>query len=131
MSGFLGTYHVNLDGKGRITIPSKFRAIIDQEYDANMILCVMEDFLIAFPQKEWGFNEEKMSNLSAFDISDRNRLREFYSRASECKMKESGKILIPQNQREIAGLEKEVALVGMSKTFEIWSKDRWDTRNNP
>ncbi len=43
-------------------------------------------------------------------------------------MKESGKILIPQNQREIAGLEKEIALVGMSKTFEIWSKDRWDAR---
>ena len=129
MSGFLGTYHVSLDAKGRITIPSKFRAIIDNEYDSNMVICVMDNFLIAFPQKEWAVNEEKMSNLSAFDTEDRNRLRDFYSRASEGKMKESGKILIPQNQREIAGLEKEVALVGMSKTFEIWSKDRWDASN--
>lgn len=131
MNGFLGTYHVTLDGKGRITIPSKFRAVIDEQYDANMVVCVMDDFLIAFPQKEWAINEEKMNNLSAFDSGDRDRLREFYSRASECKMKESGKILIPQNQRDIAGLKKEVALVGMSKTFEIWSKDRWDNRNNP
>ncbi|MCH8208514.1 MAG: division/cell wall cluster transcriptional repressor MraZ, partial [Nitrospinae bacterium] len=37
-------------------------------------------------------------------------------------------ILIPSNQREMAGLNKEVALVGMSKTFEIWAKDRWDKR---
>ena len=128
MSGFLGTYHVSLDEKGRITIPSKFRAIIDNEYDPNMVVCVMDNFLVAFPQKEWAINEEKMSALSAFDTDDRNRLRDFYSRASECKMKESGKILIPQIQREISGLEKEVALVGMSKTFEIWSKNRWDTR---
>lgn len=131
MNGFLGTYHVTLDGKGRITIPSKFRAIIDEQYDANMVVCVMDDFLIAFPQKEWAINEEKMNSLSAFDSGDRDRLREFYSRASECKMKESGKILIPQNQRDIAGLEKDVALVGMSKTFEIWSRDRWDNRTKP
>ena len=127
MSGFLGTYHVNLDEKGRINVPSKLRAILEREYDPNLVLCVMDDFLIAFPQKEWEINEEKMSALSAFDTKDRNRLREFYSRASECNMK-SGKILIPPNQREMAGLNKEVALVGMSKTFEIWAKDRWDKR---
>ena len=46
MSGFLGTYHVSLDGKGRITIPSKFRAIIDNEYDSNLVICVMDNFLI-------------------------------------------------------------------------------------
>jgi len=127
MSGFLGTYHVNLDEKGRINVPSKLRAILEREYDPNVVLCVMDNFLIAFPQKEWEINEEKLSALSAFDTEDRDRLRAFYSRASECTMK-SGKILIPPNQREIAGLNKEVALVGMSKTFEIWAKDRWDKR---
>jgi len=127
MSGFLGTYHVSLDEKGRINVPSKLRAILEHEYDLNLVLCVMDNFLIAFPQKEWEINEEKMSALSAFDTEDRDRLRAFYSRASECTMK-SGKILIPPNQREIAGLNKEVALVGMSQTFEIWAKDRWDKR---
>lgn len=125
MSGFLGTYHVNLDEKGRINVPSKLRAILEHEYDPNLVLCVMDEFLIAFPQKEWDSNEEKLSHLSAFESEDRNRLRQFYSRASECAMK-SGKILIPSNQREIAGLNKEVVLVGMSKTFEIWAQDRWE-----
>ncbi len=50
MSGFLGTYHVNLDEKGRINVPSKLRAILEREYDPNLVLCVMDDFLIAFPQ---------------------------------------------------------------------------------
>jgi MraZ protein len=75
------------------------------------------------PQSEWATNEEKLYNLNAFDKSDRDRLREFYARATECEMK-SGKILIPASQREAAGLKKEVMIVGMSKTFELWAPDR-------
>lgn len=124
MNGFLGTYTVNMDEKGRLNVPSKFKAILERFYDPQMVVCVMDNFLIAFPQKEWQVNEEKLNNLSGLDREDRQKMREFYSRASECEMK-SGKLLIPQLQREAAGLNKEVVLVGMSKTFEIWAGDRW------
>lgn len=124
MNGFLGTYTVNMDDKGRLNVPSKFKAILERFYDPQMVICVMDNFLIAFPQKEWQVNEEKLNSLSGLDREDRQKMREFYSRASECEMK-SGKMLIPQLQREIAGLNKEVVLVGMSKTFEIWAGDRW------
>lgn len=90
-----------------------------------MVICVMQEYLTVFPQNQWAQNEEKLNNLSAFNLEDRNHLREFYARAAECELK-SGKILIPSHQREIAGLVKDVVLVGMSKTFEIWAKDRWD-----
>jgi len=125
MNGFLGTYNVNLDEKGRLNVPSRFKAILERLYDPKMVVCVMDNFLIAFPQKEWLVNEEKLNSLSGLDREDRQKMREFYSRASECELK-SGKILIPQFQREIAGLNKEVVLVGMSKTFEIWAGDRWN-----
>jgi len=125
MNGFLGTYTINLDEKGRINVPAKFKTILDKSYDSQMVVCVMDDFLIAFPQKEWQINEEKLSGLSGLDREDRSKMREFYSRASECELK-SGKILIPQNQRDAAGLNKEVVLVGMSKTFEIWAVERWN-----
>jgi len=108
MNGFLGTYSVNMDEKGRLNVPSKFKAILEKSYDSNLVVAVMDNFLIAFPQKEWQINEERLNNL-----------------ASECELK-SGKILVPQFQREIAGLNKEVVLVGMSKTFEIWAGDRWN-----
>lgn len=124
MIGFLGTYTVSLDEKGRINVPSRFKTILDRQYDShNLVVVVMDDFLIAFPQKEWLVNEEKLNELSGLDREDRSKMREFYAHASECEMK-SGKVLIPLNQREKAGLNKEVILVGMSKTFEIWAPDR-------
>ena len=122
-NGFLGTYQVTLDEKGRINIPAKFKLVAEQEKNPNMVICVMNQFLIVFPQNEWAINEGKLANLSAFEVEDRNRLREFYSRAAECELK-SGKLLIPANLRETAGLNKDVVLVGMSKTFEIWDKER-------
>ena len=128
MNGFLGTYYVNLDDKGRVNVPAKFRNVLEKDNSPNMIVCVMDDFLIVFPQLEWKLNEEKMSDLSAFDTTDRNRLREFYSKADECEMK-SGKILIPSRLRKIVALNKEVVLVGMSRTFEVWPKDRWEKAN--
>ena len=123
MSSFLGTYNISLDEKGRFNVPAKFRAALEQS-GSQLVVCAMEPFLVVFPQKEWAENEEKLSSLNAFDIKDRTRLREFYSRATDCEVK-SGKILLPLNLREIAGLKKEAVLVGMSKTFEIWSPERW------
>ena len=125
MNGFLGTYYVNLDDKGRANIPAKFRSILDQANNPNVVVCVKENYLIVFPQKEWAVNEEKLTHLSAFETEDRNRLREFYSQADECELK-SGKILVQSRLRKIAGLSKEAVLVGMSRTFEIWSRERWE-----
>ena len=123
MNSFLGPYNISLDEKGRFNIPAKFRGTIEQS-GPQLVVCAMEPFLVVFPQKEWAENEEKLSTLNAFNKEDRTRLREFYSRATDCEMK-SGKILLPLNLRDIAGLQKEAVLVGMSKTFEIWSPERW------
>ena len=123
MSSFLGTYNISLDEKGRFNVPAKFRGTLDQS-GPQLVVCAMEPFLVVFPQKEWAENEAKLSTLNAFNKEDRTRLREFYSRATDCEMK-SGKILLPLNLRDIAGLKKEAVLVGMSKTFEIWSPERW------
>jgi MraZ protein len=124
MNGFLGTYSINLDDKGRFNVPAKFKALLEKEYGPHLVICVMDDFLIVFPQIEWAQNESKLEDLNAFDKKDRRHLREFYANASECDIK-SGKILVQAHQRESAGLIKEAVLVGMSKTFEIWSQDRW------
>ena len=128
MNGFLGTYSVSLDDKGRLNVPAKFKALLEQD-SPQLVTCVMDGFLIVFPQREWAANEEKLSHLNAFDKNDRNRLREFYARATECEIK-SGKVLISATQREAAGLKKEVTIVGMSKTFELWAPDRLKKTSN-
>ena len=116
MNGFLGTYSVSLDDKGRFNIPAKFKNLLEQD-SSQLVVCVMDGFLIVFPQREWGANEEKLSHLNAFDKDDRTRLREFYARATECEIK-SGKILIPAFQREAAGLQKEVRIECMQNNFD-------------
>ena len=124
MNGFLGTYNVSLDNKGRLNVPAKFKSLLEQD-SPQLVMCMIDGVLTVFPQREWRANEEKLSHLNAFDKSDRTRLREFYAGATECEIK-SGKILIPATQREAAGLKKEVKIVGMSKTFEIWDPGRWE-----
>ncbi len=124
MNGFLGTYSVSLDNKGRLNVPAKFKSLLEQDRP-QLVMCMIDGILTVFPQREWRANEEKLSHLNAFDTEDRTRLREFYAGAAECEIK-SGKILIPATQREAAGLKKEVKIVGMSKTFELWDPSRWE-----
>lgn len=124
MNGFLGTYSVSLDDKGRINVPAKFKNLLEQE-GPQLVMCVMDGFLIIYPQREWAANEERLRHLNPSEKDDRNKLRAFYARATECEIK-SGKILIPATQREAAGLKDEVVIVGMSKTFELWAPDRYE-----
>jgi MraZ protein len=69
--------------------------------------------------------EERAANLSLFNHAANRYLRYFISGAQECPLKQ-GRITIPPDLREIAGLNKEVVLVGELKIFEIWDKDRWE-----
>jgi len=123
MPGFLGSYSISIDDKGRITIPSKFRAVLEKKYGLDLVVSLKGDYLLIFPEKEWEVNEENQRNINAFDEENRKSMRRYYEMSSDCEVK-SGKILIPANLREAAGLKKDVVLIGMSRTFEIWDKDR-------
>ena len=129
MSGFLGTYTVSLDDKGRLNVPAKFKNVLEESYGPHIVTVVMEDYLVVFPASEWEENEKLYKDRSALSPTDRDAMRQYYARASECEIK-SGKILVPQFQREATGLNKEVVIVGMSSTFEIWDSDRW-AKNGP
>ncbi|QPJ66557.1 MAG: division/cell wall cluster transcriptional repressor MraZ [Candidatus Nitrohelix vancouverensis] len=124
MNGFLGTYEISLDDKGRFNVPVKFRNVLERENNPNLVMTHMDGYLIVFPQTEWTRNEARLKDLDSFEREDRNKKRKIFSRAVEIDIK-SGKILVPLKQRNVAGLNKEVVLVGMSESFEIWSKDLW------
>jgi len=124
---FLGTTPIILDDKGRFNVPSRIKSTLDRKYNSNLIIFVKENYLIISPQNEWIESKKDWEKLNTFDDDDgkRKKMRKVLSRASECQMK-SGKILIPANQRQDVGLVKEAVLVGMSNTFEIWSKEQWE-----
>ncbi len=124
---FRGRYENNIDPKGRISIPVRFREILLQKYDDSRVFVTnFDNCLLLFPYSEWIKLEEKASKLPTFHKEGRALIRFFFSGAAECSLDNQGRILIPQSLRKYAGLEKEVVLLGALKKIEIWDKKRWD-----
>ena len=123
---FRGRYEHTLDSKGRISIPSKFREILTEEYDNQLVITNFDHCVVAFPQQEWSNLEQKMGSLSLIKREARTFLRFFYSSGIDCAIDKQGRLLIPQALRDYASIRKEVVLVGEGKKIEIWSKERWE-----
>lgn len=136
ISGFRGRSTHNLDDKGRLIIPSRFREVFRARYnDERFILTNLRQCLVAYPWEEWRIIEDKAAAVSDIDESVKAFLRFFISGAVEVTLDRQARVLIPPSLREYAGLEKEIVLVGLVKNFEIWDKSLWDqelekTRSN-
>ena len=122
---FRGRYEHSIDAKGRLSIPSKFREILVANYDERLILTNFDNCLWAYPIREWKQVEDKVSALPQFKPEVKSLQRFFISAASECPVDPNGRIIVPTTLRKYAGLETDVVIVGMTKRFEIWSRDRW------
>ncbi len=123
---FRGRYEYAIDVKGRISIPSKFKEILSQEYDNRLVITNYDHCLVAFPYQEWSLMEEKIKNFPALSKEGRAFFRFFYSSGIDCEIDKHGRLLIPQSLRDYANLQKDVVLVGSGKKIEIWNKERWE-----
>ena len=122
---FRGRSRHTLDTKGRLAIPARFKEILAQRDEDYLVVTNHDTCLWAFAREDWRVIEEKAANLPQFDHAVNTYLRYFISGAVECPIKQ-GRITIPLDLREIAGLSKEVVLVGELKRFEIWEKAKWE-----
>lgn len=122
---FRGRSRHTLDSKGRLAIPARFREVLDQRADGCLVVTNHDVCLWGFAREDWRVIEEKAANLPLFNPAASDYLRYFISGAVECPIKQ-GRITLPLDLREIAGLKKEVVLVGELRRFEIWEKDRWE-----
>jgi len=114
-----------LDSKGRLAIPARFKEVLERRGDQCLVVTNYDSCLWAFARDDWRGIEERAYNLPQLDRNVATYLRYFISGAEECPIKQ-GRITISSYLREIAGLEKDVVLVGELKRFEIWDKNRWD-----
>lgn len=124
---FIGEYLYTLDNKGRINMPSKFREKLGERF---FITKGLDNSLFVFPESEWNVFENKLKQLPLTNKNARAFVRLFFSGATECSLDKQGRVTIPQNVREFAELEKEVAIIGVSTRIEIWSKNNWDKYND-
>lgn len=122
---FKGRYEHLIDGKGRLSIPSRFRDTLAERYDSRLVVTTYDNCLIAYPLAEWLKLEEKIAILPEFKKDTKAFLRFFYSSASDCAIDRLGRILLPQTLRDYAKLEKDVVVIGAFRHMEIWSKPLW------
>ncbi len=121
---FMGEYNHTIDAKGRLIVPSKFREQLGEEF---VITKGLDGCLFVYSHEEWKRVEESFtSNLNKAASKDARRfMRFFFAGAATCEVDKQGRILIPSNLREYAGIDKDVVSVGVLSRVEIWSKDRW------
>ena len=119
---FMGEYNHTIDAKGRLIVPSKFREQLGNEF---VVTKGLDGCLFVYSNEEWHNIEEKFRNISMTSKDARKFSRFFFAGAASCEVDKQGRILLPANLREYAGIEKEVVSVGVLSRVEIWSKDRW------
>lgn len=124
---FIGEYQHNLDAKGRITMPSKFREELGNTF---YITKGMDGCLFVFPEEEWIEMDKKIKGLRLSRKDARGIARLFYAGAIDVSLDKMGRVLLPGNLRQYASLEKEAIIIGVSSRVEIWDKDRWQSYND-
>lgn len=121
-----GEFNHNIDAKGRLIIPSKFRDILGEDF---VITKGLDGCLFLYPGEEWKTFEKKLKALPLTNKSARIFTRFFLGSVTDGGLDKQGRVLISSPLRAFAGLEKEVVLVGMLDRVEIWDKAKWDENN--
>jgi MraZ protein len=123
---FLGRFDHTIDAKGRLAIPSRFR---DELVAGAVLTRGIDRCLTLYPLSAWSPLAEKVSALSISDPLARNFRRFVFAAAVNLELDTQGRILVPSELREYAGIERDVAVVGVNTCIELWSLDRWSAAN--
>lgn len=119
----MGEHKHNIDAKGRLIMPSKFRSDLGEKF---ILTRGLDGCLFGYPQESWIALEEKLKQLPLAKKEARAFTRFFYSAAVECELDKQGRINIPQTLRDHAKLEKICYVIGVSERIEIWSDTSWN-----
>lgn len=123
---FFGETAINLDAKGRMAIPTRYRDDLESAC-ANRLVLTYSAFdagcLWLYPETEWERVREQVMSLSTFDRNHRSLQRRLVGSATQIEPDGNGRLLLPQTLRQVTGLEKRIVMMGMGQRFEIWNED--------
>lgn len=124
---FYGEYRHTLDDKSRMSIPSRFRVLLQGDGNDTFYLARGLDRCIwVITRDKWKELEGQLNSHSFTDSSARSFKRMFFSGAAAANCDRQGRVNVPQNLVEYAGIKKEVVVVGSSDMIEIWDAAAWD-----
>jgi MraZ protein len=128
---FRGPSKVTLDAKGRLAIPSRHRERILTRANGALVATVDRDYcLLIYPLPEWEEIERKLVRLPSLNKTARKLQRLMLGYATELEMDHQGRILLPRELREFAGIERDAILIGQGNKFELWDEKRWIERRD-
>jgi MraZ protein len=126
MLGFIGEYESTVDAKGRFLLPSGFKKQLPEGESAIFVLNRgFEQCLTLYPIQSWNPIFQKISSLNDFDPKVREFRRIFLNGAIQIELDSAGRLLLPKNLAEYAGLGKDIILASAMNKIEIWDKAKY------
>ena len=119
-----GEYFHTLDAKGRLAVPSRLR---DELGSVFYVTLSMDRCLSAYSSESWQSFSDK---VDAMPFVKQRKMRPLFAFAARCEVDAAGRILLPQNLREYAGLTKDVTVVGCNNHAELWDSESWQKQQS-
>ena len=125
MTMFMGEFDHTIDVKNRVIVPAKFRDELGEKF---VVSAGLDGCLYLTKKEDW---EEFAGRLAGLPMTKESRqlVRFFMKNAQECEPDKQGRIVIPQGLKEMAGLEKDIVMIGSVSKVEIWSKEKLDSQS--
>lgn len=125
---FRGIHSINLDPKGRLAVPTRYRDRLQLDASGQLIVTIDTESacLLLYPLPEWEIIEAKLQALPSFNPQARRIQRLLIGHATELEMDNNGRILLPSLLREHAHIDKKIVLIGQGKKFELWDETTWE-----
>lgn len=120
---FIGEYQHNIDTKGRLAVPAKFRAILAK---GAVVTKGLDDCLFLYPKTEWQKLADKLAALPISKANTRAFARLMLAGAMDVEIDKQGRLLIPDYLRKYAGIKKKVVIAGLYNRLEIWDETKWN-----
>ena len=132
MINLIGTYECKSDAKGRLMFSSAFKKQLDSVLQDGFVVkrAVFQPCLELYPMKEWNLMMEKINKLNRFNKKNNDFIRRFTAGVKMVELDATGRILIPKDLFEFAGIKKQVVMSSSVNIIEIWDKDKYEKAIN-
>lgn len=124
---FIGEYKHNLDSKGRLAVPSKFRSQLEQ---GAVVTKGLDNCLFLYSKEKWEEEAKKYAGLPVSQAAARAFARQMLAGAMEVEFDSQGRITLPEYLRSFAKLDKKTIVAGLYDRLEIWDEEEWDIYKN-
>jgi MraZ protein len=129
---FRGVNNINLDAKGRLAIPTRYRDLLSEHCNGHLVVTIDTDerCLLIYPLPRWEDIQRKVESLSSFNPASRRVQRLLIGHATDIQLDTNGRILLTSPLRDYAKLEKKAVMLGQGHKLELWAEDHWIERRD-